>query len=909
MAVMPDVLVSRARLMLPRIQRDWIPRPDLLHALKQADHVPVTLIVAPSGTGKSGLLAQWAASRREPVAWLALDARDNSLVALATMLAHAINEVEPETIAAPLRYLEFVPGAPDPDVVATYFLNDLADLTADLSLVLDDVHVITDPGAAALLQALAEATMPGLRLLISSRTEPPWPLSSLRASGRLLELRAGHLRLTPAETKEYAERVWGGPVPMELAAAICTHAVGWLTGIRFLCAGTRPLRISGEDEHTIDPTLSGEAMGWLLNEALSAYHDPARGLLLRLAIPERVNRHLAEELARGLCSAAEARETYDALVEDGLFLVDTGEAAWSKIPNHVRQILITRLAESEGHATVRRWRGIVRDWLLDQGLYEDSIAQARAMGDPAAAVAVIQAAIEPTLAAGEWRRLEAWLSALPTRVVDQDAELLLGAAWTVLLREDRPRARALAQDAERLIVNDPGLAERRRVALTARVRVVEAAASYMLGDGARARLLVADAIPRLAPEQGHSLAEAHFIAALSDFLVDPAGATERLASRLAGAAVLPPRVYLKLLAALGIITYQTGDMRRTGKVAAQMRELGVAQGFVWVASWGDALAAIAAYERNELDAAVAHATALLERPQGMHRIAVRECLYILALSYEARQQWDDADLTLDRLEEFLLTENSPHAFVDTDALRGRFAVRRGAVDRARAWLERATIPDTTHPSHSMGDARIAHLAVAVSLGLDLTTVVARIDQILAAGTMYDSVIRRVELMLLLAIGHYRLGHQAPARATLAEALTLTQPAGMTRVFLDLGPALLPLLDDAITAGIPGALEAQRLRDLVATEATVARHKAQPARTDQKPRSTAGKMLTEREQEILELVAEGLSNKEIGARLGISPLTVKRHTINIYAKLGVTTRRQAVHDAIDQGLVSGLAPSW
>lgn len=903
-----DVVVARSRVLPPRPQRDWIPRRSLLHALGRADQAPVTCIIGPAGSGKTGLLAQWASTQRDPVAWLSLDARDNSLTMLSIMLAEALNEAEPETIASPLRYLEFVTNAPDPDVVATYFLNDLADLTGDLSLVLDDAHLITDTAATSLIQALATAPIPGFRLLITSRTEPAWPLAALRTSGRLFELRAADLRLTQDELRDYAERSWDGPVSPETVSTLWENTAGWLAGVRFLCAGSYRIRGQVDGVYGVDPTRSGEAMGWLLNEALAAYQDPARALLLRLAIPDRVTRELAEVLSVGLCSDKVARETYEALVEDGLLLESSAEPGWSKVHSHVRQALLNRLAEQEGYAAVRSLRDVTRDWLMTRGLFDEAITVARASGDSIGAATVIRAAIEPTLAGEEWRALEQWLADLPPHMVDHDAELLIAAAWIVQHRGDSFGARKLAQDAQRIIAADTMLSEPQRATLAARAGVIEGAIAYLIGDAPRAFSLLTRAIPHLGQEYGHTLSQAHFLAALSDYLIDPSGAADRLVSRLASAAVLPPLAYVRLWAALGIITYQRGDMRRTVKISAQMRELGDARGSAWVASWGDTLAAMAAYERNDLDAALNHSTALLERTRGVHHISARECLYILALTYEAKGQWADADLTLERLEAFLLLEQSPSAFVDVDALRARFALRRGDLAAARAWFDGAVTPDTAYPSHSMGDSRIAHLAVAVALGVETESMLARIDGILAAGTMFDTLVRRVELMVLAAIAHRRLGNVDRARSVLGEALSLGQPAGLARVFLDLGPDLLPLLDDLLAHAKSPPGDARSLRDLADTEAAIVGHVLQEQVASDARQHVANKPLSDREQEVLQLVAERLTNKEIGERLRISPLTVKRHTINIYAKLGVASRREAIERARAEGLVEHLAPT-
>ena len=889
--------IARPRLAPPRANRNWINRSSLLVRMSDANLGAATLVVAPTGFGKSGLLTQWAAGQLEPVAWLTLTSDDDSLTTFTVMLANAVNAVIPSTVLSPLHYLEFIAEPPDAATIATHLLNELSDLPRPLAIVLDDLHTVANPDVHEVILRLAMAATPDLRLLVGSRHDPPWPLTQMRASGRLSEVRSSDLLLTPSEVMAYATRTGWSSIRSEDAQTIWSISRGWLTGVRFLCASRDRIRDSSMHAREIDPDLTDEAMAWLLTEAVASYSDEERSLVMRLAIPPRVNWPLAKALGEDAIDHDHLGTIYDQLVADGLLLSPADDAGWSMMHAQVRQTLLEHLATEIGEDGVRRCHEIACAYFAGQALFDEAIEHAWLAGGAEMAARLLPVAVAPTLANDGWPRVEAWLAAMPTELVRQIPELMIAHAWVARKRDSFENLDRWIAETRSAIDADGGqLAQPRRDLLLAELDVLEAESVYFLGDLARVERLTAHATTVLTPEQGFALSEAYMYLVFSTAIGDPTAGLMKAAAIVADTKSLPPVVALNALFAYAYVTYQSGDLRRAAKLANQLRDLAEGSESTLLLAWADTVAALSAYELNDLDDVVAHATLVLERTSPVNRIAVREAQNCLALTYEAKGQHEDADLVLDRLEELSIQELAFADLIELNAVRAWFALRRGDTAHASAWYARAPFPETTAPTHSLVDARILQIAVAVSLGIDLDLARSRIEQCLQAPSISHLLIRRVNLISLRAIIKERTGDPAGAIADLREAIQLGASSGLTRIYLDYAADLQPLLE-RIEPSDALAPEVTRLLGLMAQEAPAARpipYAGNPARQP----SASLDALSEREIDVFQLVAQRLTNKEIGEELSISPLTVKRHTVNICAKLGVTSRRQAI--AVAQG---------
>jgi LuxR family transcriptional regulator, maltose regulon positive regulatory protein len=890
-----DVPLARARLIPLRTHQGWVERRRVMDRLDRAANVPVTLVVAPSGFGKSGLAAQWAARQECPVAWLTLDERDNAVGSLAVMLVNAINQAIPGAIVAPLRYLDFAGAEPDAALVATHLLNDLSDLSDDLAIVIDDAHLITAPGPSDLLEALATARIPGLRIMICSRTDPPWTLADLRTSGRLVEVRAGDLRLNVAEVAEYAAHAgWEGISAAETAGVLAASS-GWLTAVRLLCAMRH-----GADTPAAGPESPEEAMAWLLQQVIATMPLEERGFLLRLAIPGRICQPLAEALGAGAFARGRSGALYERLIDDGLFLSRPNEGGWSTFHPRVRKAMLGVLAETTTEQEMRWLHREAQAWFLSHGWFDEALGHAWTAGGAAAAAEIIRIAWAPAFEDERWDDVESWLVALPPEVVQADASLMLALAWLARHRDNLAGASIFLAQAEAAL---PHMLADARAILAAEIDVLKGGIAYLTGDSAAAERLSRQAVSVLPTHQSFSLGAGYLFCLLSQFINSPATVDEAAARALAVSSMLPPAVTTRIWSAVRCIAFQQGNLRRTVRISESLAARGRDHGAGQMEAWGEAFAALSAYVLDDLEGSIAAATGLMGWERPVDRVAAREAMFCMALAYEAKGQRADADLSLDRIEELLINSRTIGELDLLEAARAWIAYRRGDLAAARSWYAGWVEPEGLHASHSFIDDRVVAATIALGLQIDVPETMARVDRYLQGKTMADTLMRRVELLLIRAQGQYLLSDREGARASVEDALRESEPGELTRTYLDRGPGVIDLLDLATSPAV--AAEAARLRGLAAS----ALHEP-PGRSVRQPaaRAGGGSRLSEREEEVLELVAQRLTNKEIGTILRISPLTVKRHTINIYAKLGVASRRQAIQFALERSGATSPAAS-
>jgi LuxR family maltose regulon positive regulatory protein len=223
-----DALVT-TKFHIPRA--GFVPRPRLLARLAQGSERGLTLVCTPAGFGKTTLLGDWARRSRRPTAWLSLDAGDNDPARFWRYVAAALDQVRPgvsERVAMLLRG----PQQPPLQAVATALINELAPQPEQITLVLDDYHLIDASPVHESVAFLLDRLPPGLRLALASRADPPLPLARWRARGQLAELRATELRFTLDETAAFLREATGLDLPTASIAALQERTEGWVAGVQ-----------------------------------------------------------------------------------------------------------------------------------------------------------------------------------------------------------------------------------------------------------------------------------------------------------------------------------------------------------------------------------------------------------------------------------------------------------------------------------------------------------------------------------------------------------------------------------------------------------------------------------------------------------------------------------------------------
>ncbi len=901
---------------VPRGPRTGVIRTRLIDRLDRGTEAALTLVSAPAGFGKTTLLAQWlatSATGHRAACWITLDHRDNDATLFWTYLITAVNRAANGVGAAALSMLQ--PPMPPIEVVLSSLLNDLAATDSDLVLVLDDYHLIDAPDIRDGMTFLLANIPPQLRLILSGRSDPALPLPRLRSRGELVEIRAADLRFTAAEAAEYLNAGMGLALAAPDIAALDDRTEGWIAALQLAA-----LSIQGRDD--VAAFIAGFAgddryiVDYLVEEVLNRQADDVRSFLLSTSILER--------LSGPLCDAVTGRDASKAMLEKlerrNLFLVPLDDRRrWYRYHQLFADVLQTHLLEEQPDLVSELHRR-ASEWYEENGDAFEAIRHALIAENHEHAADLIERAIPEIRKSRQEASLRRWLAALPDDVVRVRPVLNLGFAGALLASGEIEGVDARLRDAERWLVDSGGLRrapsarstamlaadqeELRRVpAMIALYRAALALATGNLVDtvdNARRAIDLAgtDHLGRaaaagllgIASWAGGDLEAAHSAYAdCSAGLLRAGHVADTLGCAIA-------------LADIRLTQGRLRDAERTFEQALRRAgaDLDAVRGGSMLRGTADMHVGLAECHRERGDLAGATRHLLRSQELGEH-LGLPQNRYrwqlAMARLRQAEGDLDAALVHLDEAERCYVGDYFPDVR-PVAAWRVRVWIGQGRLADALGWAQARDLSpdDDLNYLREFEHITLARLLVAQSAadGMDRTIagvaadLLERLLRVAQAGGRAGSVI---EILLLQALLHQARGNAQAAMPPLFQALGLAEPEGYRRIFLDEGAPMSALLRTAARHRQPPASVHRLLATLTATAAG---HPSAPNLVE--PLST-------RELDVLRLLGTDLDGPDIAGRLFISLNTVRTHTRNIYAKLGVNNRRAAVRRAAELSLLS------
>jgi ATP/maltotriose-dependent transcriptional regulator MalT len=420
------------------LRSSTIERTALLERL--ASHRGPVLVVAPPGFGKSTLLGQWRRAAELPLAWVSLDAADNDPVLFWNYVVAALQAIEPTVPLTPpaglLGEQDFV------NAIVPRLLNELASLESDVVLVLDDYHAITSSACHRSVELFLTREPANVRIVISSRQDPPFPLGTLRARGELLELREADLVFSPQETKRFLNDALGLGLSPRAAATLHEHAEGWPAGLYLAYLS---LRDEADRERAV-ADFGGSTRpvsDYLTEVALDALAPAVRDFLVETSILDR--------MCGPLCEATTGRSgSADLLIElehANLFLAALDDhREWYRYHHLFADLLRAELHRRPTDLRIGLHRNAFA-WLADSGHIGEAIRHAVQAGEVDAAARLVAESYLSTIEWGGYATVAAWLEAFPRRVVVGDARLSVVEAWVASFQRRRDDAQAALQNA------------------------------------------------------------------------------------------------------------------------------------------------------------------------------------------------------------------------------------------------------------------------------------------------------------------------------------------------------------------------------------------------------------------------------------------------------------------------------
>lgn len=900
--------LTRTKLYRPVVGGDLVRRARLIDLLNQGRHLPLTLVSAPAGSGKTTLLSDWLSICPCPSAWLSLDKGDSHLPIFLNYFLAAIRTVVPEACEDTLGLVQ-ASELPPVHVLASRLVNDLESLQGhpalgseqSFVLVLDDFYLITGQAVNELLIEILRHPPRTMRLVVATRVDPALPLASLRARGQLLEIRRQELRFTREETQRYLQQSMPQTLSDEAVALLAQKTEGWITGLRLAVLN---LREAPDFDQFVAGLLANEryVMDYLLDEVLAHQPRPLQNFLLRTSVLERLCGPLCDAVA-GL-REGEGQRYLDQIEQANLFLVALDDERHCYRYHHLfQQLLRSRLERRNNAAQIAQLHSRASAWYAQQGFVAEAITHALAAGDEEAAVQIVEAQRHPAMNQERWQQLDHWLHLLPRQLADQRPELLLATAW-ILVKQwrffDIPPVLARI---ETLVGPSPppgsGAALWR-----AEMDALQSTLCYYTLDGERAFFFADRALQTLpmtcSSVRGHAwMYYGGGLQAMGDIEGTRTAFYEALKEDSLHGNSFPSRV----LTALCTLHWITGDLAGLKQVASHFLKLADERNLVESRGWARYYLGCIAYLSNDLAAAASEFAAVVELRYRAHSMAFSHSVFGLASVYQAQGAADQARALVESLLEHGLELNATQLQAEAKAFQAWLALQQGRRAEAYRWAQAVdrNAPPTPMNTFYAPDLTLADILLDMGTATSLREASDRLVRLHSHVEKRGNLRSRIDVLARQALVDDALGDQPAALLALRHALDLAEPGGNVRAFVDLGPRTARLL--------ASLSEQDGHSDFVGRvlHAFPSAAGQGPDRLTSTPSASSQaamiEPLTMREQEVLELLAERLSAKEIGQRLFISDRTVKRHLANIYEKLGAHNRREAVALAMALGLLS------
>jgi len=885
-------LLLTTKLHPPPMQSALVPRPRLIQRLNAGVAGTLTLVSAPAGFGKTTLLSDWARHSETRVAWLSLDAGDSDLVRFLGYFVAALGQLHAGIGAGALAML----GSPQPsplEAVLTALLNDVATLSTPCALVLDGYHAIEAQPVHGALAFLLDHLPRQMHLVIGGRADPPLPLARLRGRGQLAEIREDDLRFSLDEATAFLNQIMGLGLSGDEVAALEARTEGWIVGLQLAALSMK----GRHDTRQFVASFTGShhyVLDYLMEEVFRQQPAVVRDFLLRTAILDQFTAALCDAVrepaetsdqvsAAGPDTMQASRPSSQSILEylekAHLFVAPLDDQRqWYRCHGLFADLLRHQLQLSMREDQVLNLHRRASRWYETQDHPAEAVRHAIAAQDWENAARLIHATASNLLRRGEAATLLSWCAKLPVDVVRLRPELCLDHAWALLLAGCLDAAEPLLQSAAQSGMHDVGF-----------LGQVVSAQSYLAwargdhrrsvetGEKALSLLPESDVATRGLVAMNLGLAYWH-----AGFMAE----AERALNEAHRAALGSNNQYARVTSRvfLGRVRAVRGELHQA---AEALRAIIAEGGQYAILSVAHIDLGVLHYEWNELERAADHLLQGMELARRSGNAEFLVAAYFmqarLALARGERPAVAESARAIQELAQVSNLSKQTLSRIASCALE--IALAQGDAAAAEAWARQAVVDSDAHPFYRY--LSLSRLRLLIAQGQKQTALQelqACYERASQAGWGYGLIAVRV-LQCLSA------ETRQAALEFLTDALQRARPEGFVRTFADAGVALEPLLQEVAQRGVAPEY-AGRILAAIGRKPTPMTPEA-PGLVEP---------LSERELEVLHLLAAGLSNREIAHKLVISLGTAKTHVHNVCSKLGARSRAHAVARAQELHLI-------
>lgn len=894
---MPNTII-KTKIHSPALRRDQVSRKRLVALLSDGLHRArkLTLISAPAGFGKTNLVSEWISSDDISAAWISLDEGDGDPARFLTYLITALQTLVSGIGDGVLTALQSSQSVAPLDLL-TSLLNELASIEDDFILVLDDYHAIDSNAVDELLAFLVEHMPSHMHLVITTREDPALPLARLRARNQLTEIRAADLRFTESEAAEFLNHVMGLHLSAEEIAALDKRTEGWVAGLQLAA-----LSMQGKaDTSAFIRSFSGAnqfVLDYLLEEVLHKQTEAMQRFLLRTSILNLLSGSLCDALLQD--ESTSSQRTLETLEHNNLFVIPLDdERRWYRYHHLFRDLLRQRLSQKHTKEEIASMHIRASEWFEQNGEVGEAFQHAMSAADVERGARLLEQnwlAMDESFQTGTWL---GWANQLPLSVRRLRPVLLTQMGWSHMDAGDAEASESCLQEAEASLKNPREMlviveAEQFRT-LPARIvfaRAYNAQTQNCFDDVVRYVETALDIIPH---EDQYMQAQASSILSAAYWASGELDKSFELMSNWVDAAQQAGNFVFAIAASFGKadILITQGRLRDAMQVYETALRLAAAHNLEQHTAHHHLGLGLLHHEMGEDERAAHHLQKAFELGR---QTTIVDWMYRKNL---AQAQLKESEGDFDAALEFL--DEAARAYVHTpipnlrpvEAMKARIYLKQNRLDKAQAWAVKSGLslhdaPDYLHEFERLMLAKIL-LADSPNQG-QIVDVSKFLDAQLSFAQKQNRLQSQIEILTLQAHALHTKGETIKAVSAFEQALKLAEPEGYFRFFIHSDKPITELLSKIKNGNLQPY--AKRILDELTPH-------IQPSSFNLQPLIDP---LSERELEVLRLIAQGLSNQEITQKLVVALSTVKGHNLRIFAKLQAKSRTEAVARARELGIL-------
>lgn len=883
-----DSLIG-TKLHRPTLHPHRLPRLHLIKRLENGRSHKLTLISAPAGYGKTVLASSWLETCALPAAWLSCDKNDRDLAVFLSYVIGAIETLFPDACAKTHALLTAT-SLPPVDYLATTLINETAVIPHPFIIVLDDYHLAASTDIQQLVSTFIQYQPKQIHLVLITRQDPMFDLVNLRAKKQITEIRAHDLQLNREEAQQLLTEAVGKRATPELVNQLSAKTEGWVTGLYLATLVLREQEDTAQFLQNVG-SATPHIMDYLLQEVLERLPPAVQNFLLYTAVLDHFCAPLCDALQDEAPTAMppmSSQQIIEWLVHRNIFIIPDSEGEWYRYHHLFQDLLQYQLAIKTDAPHIANLHLQASRWFVENGLLQEAFDHACAAADMQRVAALIAAHRHNLMNQDRWASLQRWLNYLPRQIIDQHIPLLLTEAWLFNRASNQQKIDPLLQRIEALFEADTDLNAPERLILQGETAVLAALLQYYAGQGQKC---IDSARFALDVTPAEHLWVRNFAWSVTPMGLQLRGQLDEAYGEIQKALdeqedINNPYAH-RLYFVLMLVEALTANLH--GAEQAALHALTLAKAGNFHTTHGHALQALGYiyYQWNDLKKARDYYEQVLELRYLLFPSTVAHASFGLARTLQAMGKQDEAEQVMTSVLEWARQNDYQALLLAGQSHLTGLALMQGERPQITYWAKFLD-NDLTQ----MLSVEIPHLTLAWALltegaWTEAHELLSRLRQFLEDKHNNWRLIEVLSLQAMLFAGQ---GKEDEAYRLLTTAVSLAEKGGFIRLFVDLGPPMAQLLaqlrvDDPQTQQYIATI-------LTACSAPLADNTSHLPET-----------FTHREIEILTLLTQQLTDKEIANQLVISINTVRYHLKNIYAKLSVPNRRQAALRAQALGLVA------